>query len=272
MTKGWNDKKKGFVSNLFPPLAKNVSFFAAQSEEAGQLDQSFGFFGGIRILRFGLHEKIYQYKPDGSFVVPGDPNPDGLPPTPLGEVCPPTASIGYTTRQPAAGEEQVLVPISGSGGSGNPPYTWSNEGGGSVSPEGVYTAPTSNMGCSYTSIVSLRCGDQVMDNMSFSVNMYTDDDAWAYSIYSECEYYSYGANWCDGLFVPSEGGSAIAVRRDYNCEGDEKSCGAHSAAGCPVGDTSTCMANCAAAVTITGTVDKRSPAMTAAGCCPSELY
>jgi len=179
MSERWTDKKRGYVSNLFPPIVKNVSYAAAAVGETGKLDMSFGFFNGIRIQRFGLYEKVYQYKPDGSFVVPGDLNPEGTSGTAdTSGVCPQGVRIGYTTLQMNINESQGLSIIGG----GTGVYTWEVViGGGSMSGS-VYTAPSSNVNCLENPTITLSCNGVVMDSLRLSINAH-GQGTWVYFVY-----------------------------------------------------------------------------------------
>jgi hypothetical protein len=168
------NKIRAYISNFFPDNTNNVSFQTAQMENLGGLDQSFGWYGGTRVLRFGLVENVYKYKGGGGYgevVVPGDPDPDGTAGTAgtSPQPCTPPATIGYTTQQMQGGESQSLSVVGGGIGV----YTWEVTAGGGHMDGSTYVAPSTNPNCADNPTITLYCnGSLVQDTLDIAVNIF----------------------------------------------------------------------------------------------------
>jgi hypothetical protein len=212
-----------------------------------------------------------------------------------------TPTITYTTQNMQVDETQNLG-IAGSGSLEASCYTWSLSGGGTLSDdEGLtttYTAPSSNdSGCSNNATITLKCAGNTVDTLEIAVNAYAGaEKAYTVGRGSTCDHiYSHGFAASPGCAQIACGAATDgydilyrAFMDNYKCDGTafatatDICTGSQCTAVCDGVGSDDCAANktaceddcnTTAAVTVncTDTVDTRSPAMKAAGCCPGAL-
>lgn len=185
----------------------------------------------------------------------------------------PPVGIGYTTPQMPAGGIQTLTPVDPNG---NPVPRPSScrwvvlSGGGSVTQDGVYTAPATNPNCENNATIGLVCDGVVVDTVEIAINTYANLSITAY------EYRELG-----DLYIPccwsGIGWSAVYFMSlaKYNCRGDRTYYIGN--AGCalynvpPTCPGSNCGGYSGCSSYTFGFRDFRTPAMKAAGCCPAPL-
>ncbi len=166
--------------------------------------------------------------------------------------CSTCVSIGYTSQQMAVNGEQTLTCLDADG---NPVAGHSCEwevtsGGGSITSDGVYTAPATNAECAGNPTISLKCGGSVVATLSLAVNAY----GLCILAVQDC---------CDYSPAP---GYDFSCLTSYDCQGGFCSPPwIHSACSCATGQFSG--APCGGG----WDNDKRTAAMITGGCCPAQL-
>lgn len=187
-------------------------------------------------------------------------------------------SIGYTTTQMAINETQQLSVVGGGAGA----YTWSVSGGGSITPGGLYTAPSSNANCSNNPTISLLCGGHTMATLNIAVNAAAGNAGY----YNICKKNSFSSGACpDGSarlectasmekynytcsgVVGTDLGSCSGLQVGYDCGPGIKDCADEWPGLCTAAEgdcTSGCPNGCS-----TGYHDQRTDAQKLAGCCPA---
>lgn len=179
-------------------------------------------------------------------------------------------SIGYTTQQMSADEQQVLNvenPVAGC------IYDWEiTSGGGSLSANTgtsvTYTAPSSNANCEQSPIIRLSVKGNVCDTLQIAVNTY--GIYLAYYIVTECILVPPGGIDCFGNPKTTQGYTHYCCLEGYNCDGSfnkysySPSCWTHQPEGC---GPDWCDTFC----DIGKIIDTRTPEQIAGGCCPEDL-
>jgi hypothetical protein len=204
------------------------------------------------------------------------------------------AKIGFTTQQMPVNGVQTLVPPSGD----YPcfPWVWTIiSGGGSITQDGVYTAPANNALCVNNVTIGLSCQGVIVDTLQIGINVYTGNEQ-AYREFT-CinERHCYGGIGepgcnpaatscgicakillrslrCDGVELGSSfiGGTVMSYygitppcwNLVYGCSGDIEF----------TLNQSSCEAIAVANGGHIGIVDDRTQAMINAGCCPVQLF
>jgi len=162
--------------------------------------------------------------------------------------------ISGSTQMTGGGSQTLTA----SGGTG--PYTWSvATGGGSINPStGSYTAPASNPDCALNPTICVQDATGQMACKQIAVNIYTNYNYQAYSVYiAHCQTSS--GYW--GCYYNCQGYGCDGVARGYFCTpsgyGYDPGCGGECY---PYG-----------AVCSEGILDTRSVFMKTGGCCPAGL-
>lgn len=193
-------------------------------------------------------------------------------------------SIGYTTTQMNINETQQLTVVGGYPGT---TYTWTVSGGGSITSEGLYTAPSSNASCSSNPTINLLCEGIAVDSLNIAINGWTGNETayWVTIVTGALCSWAYGGYpyKCNGV---ANGGYSSC--NSCICNG----CGYPNCCCYPnLGDPCTCqhgpgpIDTCTATTVYAsvggvcadysmptpGTYDKRTGAMIAGGCCPAAL-
>jgi hypothetical protein len=97
----------------------------------------------------------------------------------------PCVSIGYTSQLMYTGSAQIFVCLDADGSPiPNHGCTWSVTGGGSITQQGVYTAPADNSDCTNTPVIVLTCGSKVIDSVALAITTPVPQYAMAYIEYS----------------------------------------------------------------------------------------
>ena len=194
-------------------------------------------------------------------------------------------TIGYTSQQMSLNEEQAFT-ATGEGGSACSGCAFAvGSGGGSITPEGVYTAPSSNANCADNPEINLVCNGVVVDTVTIAIN--NPSVSGHAAVVKTCSQGS-GNNGCGCFGVYGE---------VYGCAGDllhvcgspgsvlntgpppytYDNCDDAFAAVCVNAYAGQCD-SCASALAFctdydggTGTTDLRTPDMESSGCCPAQL-
>ena len=166
------------------------------------------------------------------------------------------ADIGYTTQQMSANGVQTLVRIGG--GSCN--WEWVIlSGGGTITQDGVYTAPATNSNCADNPVIGLLCRGVIVATLEIAVNAYPTlgVTAWycchqAWNIYYSC---SMGIT-CEGTVFGPYMDEAHTRWNDGHGGYNYCTCGWWTAGGCGSEE---------------GEHDVRTETMLDEGCCPMQL-
>lgn len=179
-------------------------------------------------------------------------------------------SIGYTSQQMNINEQQTFTFINADGVVAPLPggCIWAvTAGGGMITQEGVYTAPSHNADCRLNPTISIVCNGVIRTSLNVAVNGYADLGVAAVDIgsddtsnsYCEYEWISPGVykwHWVRWCFTKA-----------YNCAGALFSSTDNPRS---QGRTDACWDG-AAACSSYGGGDLRTSGMKAGGCCPVQL-
>jgi hypothetical protein len=187
-----------------------------------------------------------------------------------------TPSITSTTNQLNVGESIQLTATNTCPEKSY--YFKLTSGKGKVTKTGLYTAPTSNPGCTSNPTIALVCDCQTVATKTLAVNAYDSGATPAVRTYGDCVAVCIPDIGC----TPQAGGYAAISKKAYEyscngtvvlddlCNGCSTGCG-----GCLCPPIATICANCNCATPVADCLgaagDIRTPAMIAAGCCPSQL-
>ena len=195
-------------------------------------------------------------------------------------------SIGYTSLLMLCGQQQTFSAIGGC-----QPYTWSiASGGGTITQDGVYTAPATNPNCTMNPTITLMdcCGGSA--SISLTINCYTGSEVangitdFRYCTFT-CEFRDPGCtvkgDWhtrkwqCDGILISDcqTNPSCLPAGADIGCTGCTQpwiNCAGCSTPSAPPANCWTNQCGCACGITCTCDVlkDCRTELMKEQGCCP----
>ncbi len=184
-------------------------------------------------------------------------------------------SIGYVSQQMGVNDIQSLTVVDPAAGA---TYTWEvTSGGGSITSDGVYTAPATNAGCANNPTISLKCGGNVMTTLKLAVNgsdtncqkaatQYCVKYAARTPPWSCCQFF-YG---CKGVEVATGG---CGGSNSSFCGPGYWDCVNYTATRMTINDLhdteALALSSCSGHAS--GTYDTRTEANLLAGCCPQQL-
>lgn len=164
-----------------------------------------------------------------------------------------SASIGYVSQQMAVNGIQSLTVTDPTPGQ---TYVWEvASGGGSITSDGVYTAPATNANCTNNPTIALKVGTTVCDTLKIAVNGAMED-------YAATNCHDIGSNHCIQFI------SCLGRTRCGPAVGWGVTCGD---AICGVGSNFWFAYNTCGTSPGYGVVDTRSAGQKTAGCCPAQL-
>ena len=172
------------------------------------------------------------------------------------------ATIGYTTQQMAASEQQSLTVVGGRDGA---TYDWEViSGGGTITAEGVYTAPSgTNTNCANNPTIALKSGDTQCDTLKIAVNTAAATTAATNCINRTCPSpCSLVGGFCGSCY------KLINCNNTYSTPGDNAFCTCVMES---PNNANQDWRTCAVLGYSIGLTDVRTGAQMTAGCCPAIL-